>query len=157
MYIINMIERNKVPKIITYDQLATILSTDPSVSVVDPQLNEGRKVIIMTNNTVLTQRALEVVVEIAATNDALTAGTKIYSVSRPDCIMPQYLKEVNYGLAASLEEEGGYIPVRMTLDDADKASIRQFVRQATGHKWHHSALPHRLARVGRAARALTAG
>ena len=105
----------------------------------------------MTN--ILTARALAAVTEIASVNDALVAGTRIYDLSRPD-YTPDRIKEINYGLASAIREEGGCVPKRMLLDDVDKASIREFIRVATGHRWHHSAIPHRLVKVGRAARML---
>lgn len=108
----------------------------------------------MTN--ILTARALAAVTEIASVNDALVAGTKIYDLSRPD-YTPSRIKEINYGLADAIREEGGCVPRRMTLDDVDKASIREFIRTATGHRWHHSGIPHRLVKVGRAARMLLVG
>lgn len=107
----------------------------------------------MTNTTMLTARALSIVTEIAINNDAFVAGTKIYDLSRPD-YTPERLKDINYGLASAILEEGGWVPARLTLDDADKASIREFIRQVTGHRWHHSYIPHRLTKVGRTARAI---
>jgi hypothetical protein len=104
-------------------------------------------------NNILTARALNAVISIAANNDSLVAGTKIYDLSRPD-YTPGYLKDLNYGLASAILEEGGCVPRRMTLDDVDKASIREFIRTVTGHRWHHSGIPHRLVKVGRAARML---
>ena len=106
--------------------------------------------------TALTSRALDAVKMIAVSNDGLSAGIKIYDLSRPD-YTPSQFKMINYGLADAVLEEGGRVPARMTLDDADKASIREFIRMATGHRWHHSALPHRLTKIGRAARELIAG
>ena len=107
----------------------------------------------MTNTTMLTARALNAITNIAINYDSLTAGTRIYDLSRPD-YTPSCLKDINYGLASAILEEGGCVPKRMMLDDVDKASIREFIRQATGHRWHHSAIPHRLVKVGRAARML---
>ena len=104
-------------------------------------------------NNILTNRAFAIVTEIAANNDSLVAGTRIYDLSRPD-YTPERFKEINYGLASAILEEGGWVPTRMTLDDTDRASIREFIRTTTGHRWHHSYLPHRLVKVGRAARAL---
>ena len=118
----------------------------------DPWLY-GEKGYVMTNNTILTNRAFEVITAIAISNDSLTAGTKIYEISRPD-YTPDWLKEINCGIASAIYEEGGCVPTRMMLSDIDKASIREFIRMATGHRWHHSFLPHRLTKVGRAARVL---
>ena len=119
--------------------------------MVDPNEDKGEREVM--NNTMLTARAFAAVSAIATNNDALVAGTKIYDLSRPD-YTPGYLKDLNYGLADVIREDGGFVPRRMTLDDVDKASIREFIRTVTGHRWHHSGIPHRLVKIGRAARAI---
>ena len=86
----------------------------------------------MTANTIsMSARIISIIIAAAAaTPDDVLAGAKIFRMADP-------------------------VTGRLTdLTSDERKVLREFVREATGHAFHHSNIPHRLARVGRAARAL---